>query len=191
MSNKMKPQEAVTLLNTLRSQRRVLLFQLNALRPTIKGLRQKLKQALVEERKAGGLKGTAGASRSKPPQKRGRPGRPRRPQGVGPKLNKWDNAVLASLSKTDRLMHKREIVDAVSKAARASLRGRQQDRLLGSVETMVTRSLQKLSKGDGRRLGFYRSGLMRGGHYGLSAWFFGTTGRLRPAGLERLVLERK
>ncbi|MEZ4738230.1 MAG: hypothetical protein R2818_02480 [Flavobacteriales bacterium] len=176
------------LLNEYRSERRRLMFQLNKVRETI----AELKAARADQEKSD-QKLTA------PGVKRG-PGRPRKDAAPVPapkkrrkkrvvaaggyRLSKWDEMVLGTITKADKLLPKEDLM----KAALAWAKKSQPRMTEPEVEAKLTRVLQKLSgkRGD---LGTHRSGLRRGYHYGLKDWFFTTSGKLRGQHMDKLVLK--
>jgi hypothetical protein len=201
MANRMKLGEVDELLRRYRSERRVLNFQMNKLRLSIKELR-KLYSSLerdetVKQKREGVVKRGPGRPRKNAaPQgkevaqkrkRKGRPGRPKRKPGEGPALNAWDTAVINAISSKDQLMPKSKIMDHVTTWARKNEPGMKP----AEVEMFVTRALQKLSSGDGRRLGTHHSGLRRGNHYGLLKWFFKSSGKLRASALNKLDLSEE
>lgn len=175
------------LLGHYRAERRKLMFQLDAVRRSLKELR--------------GIKIT-GASAPIALVKRG-PGRPRKTDGPvrrargsgrkrkravkngGYRLSAWDQNVIDSIRSSGRLLTKQELLANLKKWASKNERSVP----AVEVEARLTRVLQKLS---GKRgvLGTHRSGLQRGYHYGLKEWFFSTSGRLRRQHLQRLVLKK-
>ncbi|MBK8338863.1 MAG: hypothetical protein IPK99_02090 [Flavobacteriales bacterium] len=175
------------LLGHYRSERRRLVFQLDAVRKSIKDLRS--------------IK-TTGSSSAGAPLKRG-PGRPRKTDGPvrrgrkpgrkkkrtikdgGYRLNPWDQNVINSIQTSGRLLPKQDLLTNLKKWAAK----KEPSVPASEVEMRLTRALQKLS---GKRgvLGTHRSGLQRGYHYGLKEWFFNTSGRLRRQHLQRLVLKK-
>ena len=180
-----------------RSERRMLMFQLDDVRRSLKELKQLLKGA----KRAADAKGSPSAM----PVKRG-PGRPRKyPQGEAPslrrkgrkpgrkasrkgktyRLNEWDIAVSGIVNAKQLLMTKGELLAELKKWAAKKHPGMKE----AEVEAYLTRTLQKLSS-NRRELGMYHSGLQRGNHYGLKQWFFASSGKLRRQHLSKLVLAK-
>ncbi|MEO8069480.1 MAG: hypothetical protein ABI599_17415 [Flavobacteriales bacterium] len=199
MANKMKLSEADELLRRYRSERRVLGFQMNKLRMAIKELRRIRSAAEKEEaarmKRLGIPKRGPGRPRKNPlppgveapeRKRKGRPGRRKKKPGEGPALNQWDNAVISSITTSDRLLPKAEIMDHVKAWARKN----EPALKAPEVEAFVTRSLQKLSTGKVKNLGAHHTGLQRGNHYGLIKWFFASSGKLRGSALDKLHIEK-
>jgi hypothetical protein len=150
------------------------------------------------------IHGDNSAEDDEKPAKRG-PGRPRKEGASAPRkyrrkpgrrkkrtikdggyrLNEWDTAVVDAITSKGLLLTKEDLRDHLLAWARKNDPALKE----GDVELALTRSLQKLS---GKRgvLMTYRSGLRRGYHYGLSDWFFASTGKLRKQHLDRLVLTK-
>lgn len=195
---RLSEKEIGLLLGQRRSERRVLMFQLDDVRRSIGELKQLLKSA----NRASDKKGDPNAV----PVKRG-PGRPRKyPPGEAPALKRryrrkpgrkasrkgktyrpseWDQAVLNAIASKKMLMTKSELLAEIRKWAAKNKTGMKPV----EVETHLTRTLQKLST-DQRELGTYHSGLIRGNHYGLKQWFFSTTKKLRPQHLDKLDVKK-
>ncbi|MBV6404983.1 MAG: hypothetical protein IT228_06110 [Flavobacteriales bacterium] len=167
------------LLQHYRGERRRLVFQLEGVKKAIRELRAMGTGAAAPTEKTAATKKRAAAPKRKsgPRKKRVAPG--------GYRLSGWDDAVMNAVKGANRMMTKQQLLDVTKKWAAKN----EPKTTAAEVEAKLTRALQKLS---GRRgmLGTYRTGLQRGYHYGLKDWFFKSTGKLRPAHLDKLVIER-
>lgn len=209
MANKRLSEKDIDqLLNQYRSERRRLSFQLDNVRKAIKELKA-VRGPLSTNQAPDGTVIKRGPGRPRkyplptdqgPVIKRG-PGRPRKiDSGMatgetpgrrkkrqikdgGYRLSDWDNMVIDSIAKSERLLPKEDILkNAIEWAKTAYPEMSQED-----VEAKITRVLQKLS-GKRGELGTHRSGLRRGYHYGVKDWFFASSGKLRKQHLNKLVL---
>ncbi|MFN3876339.1 MAG: hypothetical protein ACK4L7_10560 [Flavobacteriales bacterium] len=115
---------------------------------------------------------------------RRKPGRRKKRTVVGGyRLNAWDNMVVAAVTKADRPLAKRDLMDMATAWAK-----KEEPRLKAAdVEPKLTRTLQKLS-GKRGLLGKHRTGLQRGVHYGLTDWFF--HGKLRRDYLDKVDVQK-
>lgn len=180
------------LLNQYRSERRRLSFQLETVRQAIKDLKgvrrptpaDSISGAPVIKRGPGRPRkteaGTIGHS--------AKPGRRKKRQikDGGYRLSDWDSMVIDTISRTDRLLPKEEILkNAIDWAKKEHPEMSEAD-----VEAKITRVLQKLS-GKRGELGTHRSGLRRGYHYGVKDWFFASSGKLRKQHLNKLILQEE
>jgi hypothetical protein len=184
---RLNPKEVADLLAQYRSERRRLLYQLETVREAMRELKA--------------IHGDNSEEDDEKPAKRG-PGRPRKEGGTvrkyrrkpgrrkkrtakngGYRLNEIDTVVVDSITKKGQLLTKEDLRNHLSSWARKNEPAMKE----ADVDLALTRSLQKLS---GKRgvLKTYRSGLRRGYHYGISEWFFASTGKLRKQHLDRLVL---
>ena len=190
MANKRLSEKDIDqLLNQYRSERRRLSFQLDNVRKAIKELKTVRGPLVANKQVPDG-----------PIIKRG-PGRPRKTDtGIptaqkpgrrkkrqikdgGYRLSDWDNMVIDSIARSERLLPKEDILKyAIDWASTAHPEMTRSD-----VEAKITRVLQKLS-GKRGELGTHRSGLRRGYHYGVKDWFFESSGKLRKQHLNKLVL---
>jgi hypothetical protein len=182
--------DVAELLAQYRSERRRLLYQLDTVREAMRELKA--------------IHGDNSPEDDEKPVKRG-PGRPRK-EGTAPtrkyrrkpgrrkkrtikdggyRLNEWDTAVVEAITAKGLLLTKEDLRDHLGAWAHKNEPSMKE----ADIELALTRSLQKLS---GKRgvLKTYRSGLRRGYHYGLSEWFFASTGKLRKQHLDRLVLSK-
>ncbi|MBS1569515.1 MAG: hypothetical protein JST45_08735 [Bacteroidetes bacterium] len=178
------------LLAQYRAERRRLGFQLDLVRNTILDLKKAKGQASPTSKKDGGTSDgivKRGPGRPRKDGSTGAPkkkvGRPKKRERKDRALNEWDNAVLAAINSSGRLLPKEDILSYVENWARKNEPKLPQ----AEVEVFVTRSLQKLS-GRKKMLGTHHSGLRRGYHYGLKDWFFNSSGKLRRQHYDRLVL---
>lgn len=181
------------LLVAYRSRRRQLNYELDVVKTAIEDLKaQRSPSGTAEKAKV--------AVSAEPVVKRG-PGRPRkvvsdapvknkRGPGRPPKrarqpreLNKWDTAVLDTISNKQLLLPKEELLESLKAWAKKN----EPSLSAEEVETYLTRTLQKLSARK-KMLGTHHSGLRRGYHYGLREWFFESSGKLRRQHLDKLVL---
>jgi hypothetical protein len=195
MAKKRIPEKDIeALLTHYRGERRKLVFQLTQVRSALKDLKRSkaalpktvpkpnvvtLPDGTVKRRPGRPRKGEVVVSK-KP--KRG-PGRPPKRVKEPRELNGWDNMVLGAIRATGQLLPKEELMKHAVKWAGAyepSMKGPE-------VETMVTRTLQKLTS-KRKMLGTHHTGLRRGFHYGLKEWFFNSSGKLRRQHFDRLVL---
>ncbi len=187
---RLDPKDVAELLAQYRSERRRLQYQLDTVREAMRELKA--------------IHGDNSGDDEDKPVKRG-PGRPRKEGSATPRkyrrkpgrrkkrtikdggyrLNEWDTAVVDAITSKGLLLTKEDLRDHLLAWARKNDPALKE----GDVELALTRSLQKLS---GKRgvLMTYRSGLRRGYHYGLSDWFFASTGKLRKQHLDRLVLTK-
>ncbi|MCB9170239.1 MAG: hypothetical protein H6597_04615 [Flavobacteriales bacterium] len=168
------------LLGHYRAERRKLIFQLDEVRRTIKQLRGITPSDGTKTRST--RSGTGPARRGRKPGRK----KKRTIKEGGYRLNDWDTAVVNAIKTTGRLLPKADLLENLKKwAAKNAPRTP-----AAEVEAHLTRSLQKLS---GKRgvLGKHHTGLRRGFHYGLKEWFFNTSGKLRRAHLDKLVLTSK
>jgi hypothetical protein len=191
MANKRLSEKDIDqLLNQYRSERRRLGFQLENVRRAISELKS-VRTTMAP---------AAGSGSDTPVVKRG-PGRPRKDPNApvtprksgrrkkrqikegGYRLSDWDTMVINSITKSDRLLPKEDIL----KNARQWANKAYPDMSEAEVEAKITRVLQKLS-GKRGALGTHRSGLRRGYHYGVKDWFFASSGKLRKQHLDKLVL---
>lgn len=186
MANKrLNDKDIDELLAQYRSERRRLSFQLERVREAIKELRRSKSDAPSSRTSEGTKRGPgrprkavpAGARRIKPTKRK------KRTVVGGYRLSDWDNAVIDSIKKADRLLPKEDILKAITSWARKA----EPEMSPADVEAKLTRVLQKLS-GKRGELGTHRSGLRRGYHYGLKDWFFASSGALRKQHYEKLVL---
>ncbi len=168
------------LLQHYRGERRRLAFQLEGVKKAIRELRAMGTDAPAPARKKAAAKKRTATRKRKPGRKKKRTS-----AGGGYRLSGWDDAVMNAVKGANRMMTKQQLLDAVKKWAAKN----EPKTPAAEVEARLTRVLQKLS---GRRglLGTYRTGLQRGYHYGLKDWFFKSTGKLRQAHLDKLVIER-
>ncbi|MDQ3101510.1 MAG: hypothetical protein M3R08_08990 [Bacteroidota bacterium] len=193
MANKRLSEKDIDqLLNQYRGERRRLSFQLETVRKAIKDLKAVRPPA------------SATNISDVPVIKRG-PGRPRKSEsGINPmpqipgrrkkrqikdggyRLSDWDSMVIESISKTDKLLPKEEILKTALDWAKKS----HPEMSDADVEAKITRVLQKLS-GKRGALGTHRSGLRRGYHYGVKDWFFASSGKLRKQHLDKLILQEE
>jgi hypothetical protein len=194
MANKRLSEKDVDqLLNQYRSERRRLSFQLETVRNAIKD-RKSVKAATAPSTPVAAdgtvVKRGPGRPRKDPnapptPNKRGRR-KKRQIKDGGYRLSDWDTMVIDTITKTDRLLPKEEILEFAKQWARKHHPEMKEQ----EVEAKITRVLQKLS-GKRGELGTHRSGLRRGYHYGVRDWFFNSSGKLRKQHLEKLVLDEK
>ena len=165
------------LLAHYRSERRRLNFQLEQVRQAISELKAVREGKPVTKR----VSKTTTAKKTS----RRKPGRRKKRviKDGGYRLNPWDNMVIDLIRSKDRLLPKEEIMaHALKWAAKAEPKMKPDE-----VEAKVTRTLQKLS-GKRGELGTHRTGLRRGYHYGIKDWFFATSGKLKKACFDKLVL---
>jgi len=177
MARRLNEQDIERLLDEYRSEKRKLIFQLDKVRDAIK----ELKSTRVEKEEA---RVAAKEGRKRTYRKR-KPGRRKKRTVVGGyKLNDWDKMVIELIEKENKLLTKAEIL----KECKAWARRKYPKMKAAEVEAKLTRVLQKLA---GKRgiLGGHRTGLIRGYHYGLSDWFFASSGKLMKIHYPKLDIE--
>lgn len=176
MARRLNEDDIERLLNDYRSEKRKLMFQLDKVRESIKELKE-YRQAR-EEGRASKSEGT----RTYTKRKRGR--RKKRTVVGGYKLNDWDKTVIDLIKKENKLLTKQEILNHVKPWAK-----RKYPRMkVADIELKLTRVLQKLSGKRGELKG-HRTGLMRGYHYGISEWFFASSGKLMKIHYPKLDID--
>ncbi len=178
------------LLTQYRGERRRLSFQLERVREAIKDLKTVRARAEANKTTDGPVI-KRGPGRPRKTDLNGTPTAGRKPgrrkkrtvKEGGYRLSDWDQMVIDSISRTEKLLPKEEILKhATTWAGKHHPEMNQEE-----VEAKITRVLQKLS-GKRGALGTHRSGLRRGYHYGIKDWFFASSGKLRKQHLDKLVL---
>lgn len=176
-AKRLNPDDLEELLAHYRSERRRLNFQLEQVRQAISDLKAVREGKPVSKR-------VASTSPAKKTTRR-KPGRRKKREikDGGYRLNPWDLMVIELIRSKDRLLPKEDIMAHAHKwAAKNEPKMSSEE-----VEAKVTRTLQKLS-GKRGELGTHRTGLRRGYHYGIKDWFFATSGKLKKAMFDKLVL---
>ena len=165
------------LLANYRAERRRLNFQLTRVREAIAELKA-VRDGKPIPARSGAKPATTKATRRKPGRRK-----KREIKDGGYRLNPWDLMVIELIRSKDRLLPKEDIMAHAHKwAAKNEPKMSSEE-----VEAKVTRTLQKLS-GKRGELGTHRTGLRRGYHYGIKDWFFATSGKLKKAMFDKLVL---
>ncbi len=189
--NRLNEKNIDQLLVHYRNERRRLAFQLDMVKNAITDLKEQ-RAGLPSVEKSGVPGEAAKPAKRGPGRPRksevaakapGKPGRPKKRERKVRALNEWDDAVLQVITESGKLMPKEEILEQMLHWAKANKPGMPHE----EVEAFLTRTLQKLS-GKKKMLGTHHSGLRRGYHYGLSEWFFQSSGKLRKQHYDRLVL---
>lgn len=182
---RLNPKDAEQLLAEYRSERRRLNFQLERVRAAIEELKSSLTPADPNNSGEPVTRGR-GRPRKDPSElksaRRG-PGRrkTREIKDGGYRLSKWDDLVVDTITKADKLITKGRILKAAIEWAKTN----EPSMTAKDIEDKLTRVLQKLS-GKRRILGTHRTGMIRGYHYGIMKWFFASSGKLRKQHFERI-----
>lgn len=159
-------EELKDLLIHYKSELKKLQFQVLEIKDIIARLQGKADPDKAEEAPEKAPKKTS--IKKRPPRKRGRK-KKRAPY----KLSEWDSFILDVLEKEDRLLTKNDLENFVMH--RASLI--KEEMTPDQASTKVTRILHKLANKRDTIRKYSLSG--RGYGYGLSKWFFQTSGKLK------------